>query len=139
MSAGTRRHRRLRGAPTTPPIRLLVLAALLATFSAPALHGQLSAAPQAPPASATAAPASPVGPLLVPGRTGSAPHDPATCPECAAIAQARSLLPKPAGTAPLAPAGRVCIRAPRALEEPAAAPVGSATRPRAPPRPSLAS
>lgn len=112
--------------------RALLFAALLVSLGAPVLHVR-SEAVGAPAVASSRAPAFHGGHPLSPT------HDQTTCPQCFAIAQARTLLqasgvPTPVG--PLTLLDAVVVRAPR---EPEARPVLDTSGPRAPPRPSLAS
>jgi hypothetical protein len=114
--------------------RVVLLAGLLAAASAPALHGRFAGS----------------GPFSSPGLVATtvgeqgaqpvgAPHDAARCPQCRAIAHARTLLQAPGGHGPVGATAVLVLLAPRAPEAPHTAPAAITRGPRAPPISSLSS
>jgi hypothetical protein len=110
----------------------VLLTAALVSLAAPGLH----ALPTATDASAHA---SSVAPTLDRAHGAAPVHDQATCPQCIAIAQARTLLQSSALVASLGVQTELRAPAPRAPRAPAARAVLDTGAPRAPPRLSLAS
>lgn len=129
---GLQRARRSRGRHA---VRLAFVAAALITLVAPALHSQLSLA------RAEWGTSGPVGPSHwdAGGPAGDTlPHDATTCPQCIAVAQARTLIQAPVAPAATGPAGLLHLVEPSAPGAPAPAAVLSRSA-RAPPQRSLSS
>jgi len=116
--------------------RVLFVGSLLLVLMAPGLHARARVSEPAGRCDGSTALA-PDAVIVTPAAPRGAAHDPATCPQCAAIGQARSLVRTTPHSAPAGSTSVVTALERSAPDTPGAAPSLSAASPRAPPSLSL--